>query len=140
LITGSGTVLKDRPMLTDRSGLPRRRPLLRVILDRRGRVESFSNATIFRGELDELVPDLYSREVQSFMLECGPDLAFNAIRGGMIDKIVVIVAPRIIGGREVPAIGGEGIEKLANAIRLDRWAVEAVGPDMVITAYVHRNS
>jgi diaminohydroxyphosphoribosylaminopyrimidine deaminase/5-amino-6-(5-phosphoribosylamino)uracil reductase len=33
LITGIGTILADDPLLTDRSGLPRRRRLLRVILD-----------------------------------------------------------------------------------------------------------
>lgn len=33
LITGVNTVLTDNPLLTDRTGLPRRRPLLRVILD-----------------------------------------------------------------------------------------------------------
>jgi diaminohydroxyphosphoribosylaminopyrimidine deaminase/5-amino-6-(5-phosphoribosylamino)uracil reductase len=38
LLTGIGTILADDPMLTDRSGLPRRRKLLRVILDARLRL------------------------------------------------------------------------------------------------------
>ena len=33
LLTGTGTVLADNPSLTDRTHLPRRRPLLRIILD-----------------------------------------------------------------------------------------------------------
>lgn len=33
LVAGVGTILADNPLLTDRSGLPRRRPLLRIVLD-----------------------------------------------------------------------------------------------------------
>ena len=38
IMTGIGTILADDPLLTDRSGLPRRRPVLRVILDSRLRL------------------------------------------------------------------------------------------------------
>lgn len=139
LITGSGTVLKDNPQLTDRSGLPRRRPLLRVILDRRGRIPGYSGALMFGGSLDQLSSELYGREIQSFLLECGPDLAFNALTSGIIDKIVVFVAPKILGGREIPAIGGAGIDRLSQAIPLGEWSVAHAGPDLVLTAYVHRH-
>ena len=43
LLTGIGTVLADNPRMTDRSGSPRRRPLLRVIVDSRLRTPPRSN-------------------------------------------------------------------------------------------------
>lgn len=38
IMVGVGTVIADDPLLTDRAGLPRRRPLLRVIVDSRMRM------------------------------------------------------------------------------------------------------
>jgi diaminohydroxyphosphoribosylaminopyrimidine deaminase/5-amino-6-(5-phosphoribosylamino)uracil reductase len=38
ILVGVGTVIADDPLLTDRTGLPRRRPLLRVIVDSRLRL------------------------------------------------------------------------------------------------------
>jgi diaminohydroxyphosphoribosylaminopyrimidine deaminase/5-amino-6-(5-phosphoribosylamino)uracil reductase len=110
-----------------------------VVLDRRGRVSEFGDALIFRGDLTALSQELYNREIQSFLLECGPDLAFNALRAGIIDKIVAFVAPKILGGREIPAVGGEGAGKLTEAIPLQGWTTATSGSDLVLTAYVHRN-
>jgi diaminohydroxyphosphoribosylaminopyrimidine deaminase/5-amino-6-(5-phosphoribosylamino)uracil reductase len=42
LLTGIGTILADDPLLTDRSGLPRRKRLLRVILDSKLRLSPSS--------------------------------------------------------------------------------------------------
>ncbi len=162
LVTGSGTVLTDDPLLTDRSGGARRRPLIRAVLDRRGRLHSslriFSQPGVIvytqapdleladahevvvgGTHLHEVAADLARRDVQSFMLECGPDLAFNALRSGIIDKIIVFIAPRIIGGREVPGFGAGGARSLADAVRIEDWTVERVGPDLMVTGYVHRD-
>src|SRR5579871_1414502 len=38
ILVGVGTIIADDPLLTDRSGLPRRRPLLRVVVDSRLRL------------------------------------------------------------------------------------------------------
>jgi len=83
--------------------------------------------------------ELYNRQIQSFLMECGPDLAFNALRAGIIDKIVLFVAPKILGGREIPAIGGDGMERLSEAIPLGDWSIDRSGPDLLLTAYVHRD-
>ncbi len=136
VITGSGTYLKDNPELTDRTGLPRRRTLLRVVLDRRRRIEHAPGFMIFRDTLAALRDELYRHEIQSFMLECGPDLAFDALQSGFIDKVVAFVAPKILGGRNFPAIGGSGFEKLSDMISLTDLSWRSIGPDVMFVGYV----
>jgi diaminohydroxyphosphoribosylaminopyrimidine deaminase/5-amino-6-(5-phosphoribosylamino)uracil reductase len=57
LMVGAGTILSDDPLLTDRSGKPRRRPLLRVILDSRLRlpIESRLVKSVAAGRKDDVL-------------------------------------------------------------------------------------
>lgn len=50
IMVGVGTVIADDPLLTDRSGLPRRRPLLRVVLDSRLRLPMASRLVKTAGQ------------------------------------------------------------------------------------------
>ena len=61
LLVGAGTILSDNPLLTDRSGRPRRRPLLRVILDSRLRLPLESR----------LVQDVAAERKNDVLVFCG---------------------------------------------------------------------
>ncbi len=53
LLTGVGTILADDPTLTDRSGQPRRRPLLRIVLD--AHLRTPPDAKLLRSAQDDLL-------------------------------------------------------------------------------------
>jgi diaminohydroxyphosphoribosylaminopyrimidine deaminase/5-amino-6-(5-phosphoribosylamino)uracil reductase len=58
ILTGIGTVLADNPLLTDRTGKPRRRPLLRVILDTHLRIPLNSQLILSANSAPGNTPDI----------------------------------------------------------------------------------
>jgi diaminohydroxyphosphoribosylaminopyrimidine deaminase/5-amino-6-(5-phosphoribosylamino)uracil reductase len=55
---------------------------------------------------------------------------------GLVNKITFFIAPMIIGGQTAPsAIGGEGVEKIADALQLEDVSVERHGRDIELTGY-----
>ena len=55
ILVGGNTAFVDNPELTDRSGLPRRRPLVRVVLDNRLRLPPDSKLASTAGEIPTIV-------------------------------------------------------------------------------------
>jgi diaminohydroxyphosphoribosylaminopyrimidine deaminase/5-amino-6-(5-phosphoribosylamino)uracil reductase len=102
LLTGIGTVLADDPLLTDRSGLPRRRKLLRVILDSRLRLPPRSQI-VRSAENDVLVLTTLSpnhpraRRLQKL----GIEVARIPSRAGRPD---LRAALRLLGKREILSV------------------------------------
>jgi len=143
IITGIGTILADDPALTDRTGLPRRRPLLRVILDSHLRlplnsqivktakedvlvltasseekkrqplealgirVETLSQTTSDgRPDLSAAMRRLGELEMISVLIEGGSAVNGAALAAGIVDKLYLYYAPKLLGPDAVPFVDG----------------------------------
>lgn len=168
ILVGINTVIADDPELTTRlNGRDGRQPL-RVVLDsnlrirqsarvvgantliattRPGRVGSaevvkLPAAADGRVSLTALLEELGRRELLSVLVEGGAEVHAAFLAEDLVDKACVYVAPRLIGGREAPAaVGGAGVERLADALRLRDVDVTRLGEDYLFTGYVdvHRD-
>ena len=138
LLTGIGTILADDSRMTDRTGAPRRRKLLRVVADSRLRIRLKSKLVksaegdlmIFtaqsldspkaralhragaeivrvkskRGHVDlhAVLRELGKRQMVNVLLEAGAELNGAALEAGLVDKMILFYAPKIMGTGGVP--------------------------------------
>ena len=73
----------------------------------------------------------------SVLVEGGGELAGALIAQRLVDRVILFIAPLLIGGKEaVPAIGGEGFERLNEALRLTKLRLKRLGKDLVLMARV----
>jgi len=172
ILVGAGTVTTDDPLLSDRSGLPRRRPIVRVVLDHQLRLSPESrlatttseapvivfgdpelpNTAALRAQGVEIVNanhrdlcgvlrELGSRSLQSVLVEGGSTIAGEFLDAGLVNKVTFFIAPKIIGGTDAPsAIGGRGVEAMADALELERVTVARRGNDIEVTGYPRKGS
>lgn len=77
---------------------------------------------------------LAGHEVNHVLAECGPGLAGALLRAGLVDEIVVYLAPSLLGSNARGLVGLPGLERLADRIRLSFTDVRKVGDDLRITA------
>jgi diaminohydroxyphosphoribosylaminopyrimidine deaminase/5-amino-6-(5-phosphoribosylamino)uracil reductase len=170
ILVGAGTATTDDPLLTDRSGLPRRRPLVRVVLDRHvqlstesqlatttsdapvivfGDPESAGTAAlraqgveiVKNRDLCAVLRDLGSRSLQSVLVEGGPTIAGEFVDAGLANKVTFFIAPKLIGGTDAPsAIGGSGVEAMSEALELEHVTVARHGKDIEVTGYPRKGS
>jgi len=102
LLTGIGTILADNPLLTDRSGLPRRRRLLRVILDSKLRLSPKSRL-VETADNDLLVftaASLKSPKAKK-LAHAGVELVHTKSRSGKLDLRAILTE---LGRREILSV------------------------------------
>jgi diaminohydroxyphosphoribosylaminopyrimidine deaminase/5-amino-6-(5-phosphoribosylamino)uracil reductase len=83
---------------------------------------------------------LGKRDVQGLLVESGARLAWAFVGAGLVDRLVVYLAPKLIGGEHAAGvIAGEGFMPVAAARGLVFERVERMGPDLKVVARVHRD-
>ena len=88
-------------------------------------------------DLKKLLKVLGEREITSVLVEGGGILLGSLFDDGLVDKVVAFIAPIIIGGNEAKtAIGGKGVDKVVDSIKLKRVRVERLGEDIMVSGYV----
>jgi diaminohydroxyphosphoribosylaminopyrimidine deaminase / 5-amino-6-(5-phosphoribosylamino)uracil reductase len=141
VLVGSGTVLADDPELTVRlPGYQGQQPL-RVVVDRRGRVapprrvldESAPTVVLADPDPATVLKRLAELEVRSVLVEGGGQMAGAFLRDGFVDRLVLHVAPVVLGEQGVAAVAGPWPATLDVA---PRWRLETVaqlGDDVALT-------
>ena len=97
-MTGVDTVLADDPMLTDRSGLRRRRPLLRVVLD-----------SALRMPLDSKIVTSAHNDVVIFTVSKDEARIGELRKRGVRVEVLPAEAGRVPLGKVLDQLGAEGI-------------------------------
>jgi diaminohydroxyphosphoribosylaminopyrimidine deaminase / 5-amino-6-(5-phosphoribosylamino)uracil reductase len=126
---GMGTVRADDPRLDARRVGGTRQP--RRVAFGRGPLPDKSELELRTGELSEELAHLADEGVQTLLLEGGPTLASAFLREALIDKLLVFVAPKISGD------GPRFLKETVPQQRLTRFGAEAVGEDVLLSAYIH---
>jgi diaminohydroxyphosphoribosylaminopyrimidine deaminase/5-amino-6-(5-phosphoribosylamino)uracil reductase len=157
ILTGIGTVLADDCLLSDRTGHPRCRPLLRIVMDSLLRLPLDSKMVVAttaagaerrklleargvqvlvfdgpggRADLRSVVDWLGRQRYLSLMIEAGSKLNWSALETGVVDRIFFYYGPKILGGLEaLPLAGGIGRRRRSDAIRIHNISIHAIPPD-----------
>jgi len=81
--------------------------------------------------LERVLEDLGRREVMRLMVEAGPHLAGSLLDADLVDRLVVFIAPMLIGDTEaIPMARGRAVQRLTEAIRLANPRIHRHGQDI----------
>lgn len=91
-------------------------------------------------DLKFLMKKLGEEKIDSVLIEGGSELNYSALEGGIVDKVNVFIAPKIIGGREAKTpVGGIGLEFMKDAIKLKELKIHRFEEDIMIEGYIAHN-
>jgi diaminohydroxyphosphoribosylaminopyrimidine deaminase/5-amino-6-(5-phosphoribosylamino)uracil reductase len=104
----------------------RRRGIEMVLLPGRSGRVSFAAVARALGE----------RGITSLLVEGGGAVAAAALRARVVDRLVLFLAPALLGGDAVAAIAALGVRRVADAVRIAEPSLAQIGADLVLEGRV----
>lgn len=90
-------------------------------------------------DLEQLLREMGKRGMTHVLVEGGGRLVGSLFDAGLVDKLVVFIAPIVVGGADAsPAVGGRGVEKVHDSFSLECVTVRRFGDDIMISGYPKR--
>lgn len=88
-------------------------------------------------DFKKLMTILGEAGIDSLLIEGGASTHAAAFEAGVVDKVVVYIAPKILGGQNaLSPIGGEGIQKISAALELKTYELSQLGEDILVEGYL----
>lgn len=89
-----------------------------------------------RIELRQVLSWLGEQNIASVMLEGGGTLLTSMIEEGLVDKILLTISSKLVGGKTAPSLfQGKGIDLIKDALRLKRARLFSIGEDIIYEGY-----
>lgn len=87
-------------------------------------------------DLNAMLDELYKHGITDILVEGGGEVNASFLRNGLIQKFLVYVAPKVLGGRNsITPFTGDDVETIDAAMLLQFAEIDKIGEDLRITAY-----
>ena len=86
-------------------------------------------------DLVALLARLAEEEIDSVLVEGGGEVAWSFLAQDLGQKLYLFYGPVLLGGREVPGVGGSGVKRLTDAFRVRIDSLERLGDEFLVVAY-----
>jgi diaminohydroxyphosphoribosylaminopyrimidine deaminase / 5-amino-6-(5-phosphoribosylamino)uracil reductase len=92
-----------------------------------------------RVDLRDLMRKLGRMDIMSVLVEGGAEIHASALKSGIVDKVVLFIAPTLMTGIDsVCSVGGSSPKKLAQTVSLENITTRFVGKDIMVEGYIKR--
>ena len=84
-------------------------------------------------DLEKLIRTLGGKKIDSILVEGGGNIHGSLLQTGLVNRVYAYIAPKLIGGKNaLPPVGGDGIEKMKDAVVLQNQEILHLGADYCI--------